>query len=149
MSDSELPPAATRVPPGLRVLCVDDESIIGDLVSRSLRRQLKCVVDIARDGQEAMQLLSSRTYDLVLVDFVMPRMDGGELYRRLESEWPDVLPRIMFITGDTLTPATLNYIRSTGRKLLTKPFGLPELTTAIRELIAAQDDGGKPEPVAG
>lgn len=148
MSDSAPPEPAAPVPPGLRVLCVDDESIIGDLVSRSLRRQLGCIVDVARDGKEAIEFLARQQYDLVLVDFLMPRMDGGEFYRRLESEWPDVLPRIMFITGDTLSPSTLNYIRSTGRKLLTKPFGLPDLTKAIRDLIASQGGSDKPATVS-
>jgi two-component system NtrC family sensor kinase len=124
------------IPRGLRVLCVDDESMIGDLVAHILRTHLHLEVAVAHSGTEALRILAKQSFDLVIVDYVMPGMDGGELYQEIERRYPDVIPRFMFITGDTLSPTTLAFISSTDRRLLEKPFGLPELTGAIREMLA-------------
>jgi CheY-like chemotaxis protein len=134
--------ALTRVPPGTRVLCVDDESMIGELVADVLRSQLRCHVRSARNGEEALVALAEEEFDVIVVDYVMPKMNGGELFRHLEANRPELLPRVMFITGDVLSEATLGHIGSTGRPLLEKPFGLPELTTSILGLLAGQREGG-------
>jgi two-component system NtrC family sensor kinase len=123
------------MPPGTRVLCVDDESMIGELVAQILRSQQGCEVTTARSGMEALRMLGEGTFDIVLIDFLMPGMDGRTLYYRIQDAFPEALARLMFITGDTLTPSTIEFIRGTGRPLLTKPFGLPELITALAELL--------------
>jgi CheY-like chemotaxis protein len=132
-------PNATEhgLPAALRVLCVDDESMIGDLVSGILCNHLGYAVKIARNGEEALAVLKTDTdFDLLVVDFVMPRMNGAEFYRRLTRKHPDLVSCFMFITGDTLNDETLEFIESTGRKLLEKPFGMPDLTAALRDLVA-------------
>jgi DNA-binding response OmpR family regulator len=127
------------IPDGTRVLCVDDESMIGELVAQILRSQQGCKVRTARSGADALRTLETETFDIVLVDFVMPGMDGRTLFNRIQTEFPDAVSRLMFITGDTLTPSTIEFIRQTGRPLLTKPFGLPELIAALGEILAHQD----------
>ncbi len=135
---SDRPAAGARIMPnGTRVLCVDDESMIGELVAQILRSQQGCVVTTARCGAEALSMLEDQDFDIVLVDFVMPGMDGRALFNRIEEAFPDLIERLMFITGDTLTPSTIEFIRETGRPLLTKPFGLPELIAALGELMLA------------
>ena len=126
------------IPPGLRVLCVDDESMIGDLVAHILRNHLHMNVAVAKSGPEALRILARHTFDLILVDYVMPEMDGGQLYQEIERRHPENIPRFMFITGDTLSESTVSFIASTGRRLLEKPFGLPELTGAIRKMLQAR-----------
>ena len=135
MTQSNRSATSAGVLPGTRILCVDDESMIGELVAQILRSQLRCTVTTAKNGEEALVALEGQDFDLILVDYVMPNMDGGELYRTLEVEYPEVLPRLMFITGDILSETTLDYIAGTGRLLLEKPFGLPELTSAVRKMI--------------
>jgi CheY-like chemotaxis protein len=127
------------IPGGTRVLCVDDESMIGELVAQILRSQQGCKVTTARSGADALRTLETGSFDIVLVDFVMPGMDGRTLFNRIQTEFPDAVSRLMFITGDTLTPSTIEFIRQTGRPLLTKPFGLPELIAALGEILAHQD----------
>ena len=122
-------------PNGARVLCVDDESAIGEVITKILRTQLRCRVETASSGEEALRRIARRAYDVVVVDYVMPNMDGGELYRRLERDRPEVIPRLMFITGDTLTPSTVEFIQASGRPLLEKPFGLTDLTDAIHRML--------------
>ena len=102
MTQSNRSANAVGVLPGTRILCVDDESMIGELVAQILRSQLCCAVTTAKNGEEALVALERHDFDLILVDYVMPNMDGGELYRKLEEDYPEVLPRLMFITGDIL-----------------------------------------------
>ena len=78
---------------GLRVLVVDDDGGI----CRSLTEILAgdgCVVESARDGQEALEKLEAERFDAVLSDVVMPRMDGYELYTTIHERWPG-LPVLM------------------------------------------------------
>ncbi len=127
--------AARTIAPGLRVLCVDDESMIGELVAKSLRRQLRCEVVTVASGNDALAAIGSREFDLVIVDYLMPAMDGGEVYRNILARRPDLARRLLFITGDTLSESTLTTIRDTGQPLLAKPFGVRELESAIRDLV--------------
>ncbi len=140
MSSSQAEVGSQILPKGTRVLCVDDESMIGELVAQILRSQQDCEVITVRNGADALQRLESRTFDIVLVDFVMPVMDGRGLYTRVEEAFPEVLSKLMFITGDTLTPSTIEFIRETGRPLLTKPFGLPELMEALSRVLDHKED---------
>jgi CheY-like chemotaxis protein len=117
---------------------VDDESSIGELVGRILRRQFRCEVATAANGTEALTEIAGRDFEIVIVDYLMPSMDGLALYRVLSERRPDLVPRLLFITGDTLSERTLSAIRATGQPLLAKPFGVPELKQAISELLAAR-----------
>jgi CheY-like chemotaxis protein len=114
---------------------VDDESMIGELVAEVLRKHLRCEVRNAKNGQEALLALDREEFDAIIVDYVMPLMNGWQLYQRLEQERPDLVPRLMFITGDVLSERTLSHIASTHRPLLEKPFGLTELTATLNQLI--------------
>lgn len=139
---SDHPTGGPRIMPlGTRVLCVDDESMIGELVAQILRSQQGCDVTTARSGNDALLMLEEKDFDIVLVDFLMPGMDGRTLFRRIEQAFPEVITRLMFITGDTLTPSTIEFIRETGRPLLAKPFGLPELIQALGKVLPARADG--------
>jgi CheY-like chemotaxis protein len=122
-------------PLGARVLCVDDESMIGEVVERILRTRLRCQVEFVSSAEEALKRIGREWFDAIVIDYVMPEMDGRELYRRLERDYPDATRRLLFITGDTLTESTLDFIAETGRPLLEKPFGLPELTEAVAHLL--------------
>jgi CheY-like chemotaxis protein len=137
-------PVEADIPAGTRVLCVDDESSIGELVGRILRRQFRCEVTTASNGEEALMEVSGRDFDAVIVDYLMPSMDGIQLYRTFEAHRPDLVSRLLFITGDTLSESTLAAIRSTGRPLLTKPFGVPELKRAVASLLAECPPGSLP-----
>jgi len=120
---------------GPLVLCVDDEALVGDVVSRILETRLGCRVEYLASGRDALRRLAEADVSALVIDYVMPGMNGGELYRRLCRERPDLADRCLFITGDTLTQKTLDAIRATGRPSLEKPFGMPELTEAVRGLL--------------
>src|SRR5215467_9466664 len=56
-------------------------------------------VEMAATGEEALTLLAARSYDVVLTDFQLPGMDGAELYRRIEEQWPHLARRVASVTG--------------------------------------------------
>jgi PAS domain S-box-containing protein len=132
-----LPPAlppATEKPAvrSLRILIVDDEPSIATGLVRLLRRDGH-TVDTATNGRLALAQLAERAYDLILSDVRMPDLDGPSLYRLLERQQPHLCQRFIFLTGDTLEPATQIFLAASGVPCLTKPLRSAEVRRAIQE----------------
>ena len=81
----------------IRVLIADDEKEIGDLLKKYLERELY-QVDIAINGEEALFLFDQNKYDLIILDLMMPRVDGIEVCRRLRNKTN--VPIIMLTAKD-------------------------------------------------
>lgn len=111
------------------VLVVDDDEIVRELIATILRRSgLK--VDCAADGDAAFRHLRARAYDSVILDLMLPRMNGFELLREIKSSLPELLPRVVVVTA--ASEQTLRDFDSSGiRSLLRKPFDIDELVTAV------------------
>ena len=62
------------------------------------------------NGHLALAQLQKRPYDLILCDLRMPKLDGPGLYRCLAQDQPQLLPRFIFVTGDTLSPAAKTFL---------------------------------------
>ncbi len=111
-----------------RILVVDDEPELEDLVTQKFRRQIRegsIAFGFARDGVEALAMLATDpTFDLVLSDINMPRMDGLALSREMRLAWPMV--PLLLISG---RPAP-----SEPRPFLPKPFRWDTLSRAITSL---------------
>jgi PAS domain S-box-containing protein len=116
-----------------RVLVVDDEPEIGEVLAEILRLD-GLVVDVATGGRNAIERLGHVAYDLVISDLRMPDLDGRALYRELERSWPHLTRRIVFVTGDTLSVDTSEFIAASGAPVIEKPFDAQR----IRELAAEQ-----------
>ena len=123
-TESELVPAK-------HILVVDDEPAIRDLVSRVLARDGQ-TVDLASNGQEALDMILGNRYDCIILDLKMPGTSGQELYRLVDNADPDLARRIIFITGDTVRPEARDFLKATGNPFLSKPFDLGELRKQIR-----------------
>src|SRR5919106_524319 len=97
------PPERTFAPPakaaGATVLVVEDETALGDAVTEALV-DAGFIVDRAGDGLEALKRVGARSYDLIVCDLKMPRLDGPSFYRELEKENAPMTRRILFVTGD-------------------------------------------------
>jgi CheY-like chemotaxis protein len=65
----------------------------------------------------------------------MPELDGPSLYRLLARQQPQLCPRFIFLTGDTLEPATLAFLEESGAPCLTKPFAITEARRAIQRVV--------------
>ena len=119
------------MPASLAVLVVDDEPAIRTAVARYLS-SLGHHVDVAASGREALERLSSRSFDLILLDLRMPDMAGDALYRELIARDAAHAGRIVFITGeDSSSPATQSFLQASGRPVIGKPFSLDDLRRAL------------------
>ena len=109
-----------------RILVVDDEPFIVQLVADMLSEE-GYHVDTAANGLLAIEQIEQHPYDLILSDLRMPALDGLALYRELEQKWPDLLQRIIFVTGTIDQPEYRSFLKETGVPILGKPFDLDEL----------------------
>jgi PAS domain S-box-containing protein len=115
---------------GRTILIVEDEVILATGLARVLRRDGH-TVDMAANGRLALAKLDERAYDLILCDVRMPELDGPTLYRLLERQQPHLCSRVIFLTGDTLEPATQAFLEQSGAPCLTKPFPIAEARRII------------------
>jgi two-component system NtrC family sensor kinase len=119
---------------GKTVLVVDDvpaiTAVLADFLGADGHR-----VDTAPDGALALERLRERPYDLVLSDIKMPDLDGPGLYREIARRYPDLLPRIIFLTGDVLSAEAATFLERTGAPSLSKPFRLEEVRRLTQEVL--------------
>ncbi|MBI2215847.1 MAG: response regulator [Candidatus Rokubacteria bacterium] len=113
------------------ILVVDDEADVAEVLGDMLRNDGHTVA-FAANGAIALDMVSTRAYDLVLCDVRMPELDGPGLYRELERRAPELRRRLVFITGDTLTVETREFLERTGVPSLEKPFDFTEVRRAVQ-----------------
>jgi two-component system NtrC family sensor kinase len=91
-------------------------------------------VDTASSGRDALARMTAESYDVVLTDIRMPDMDGRALYHEIERRWPGQGARVVFVTGDTLTTASRDFVAECGRPVIEKPFLPSEVRRVVAEL---------------
>lgn len=116
-----------------KVLVVDDDDAIRAMVERVLRRE-QFHVESARDGFEAIEKLSSNDYATVLLDLMMPRIDGHGVLRYLETERPD-RPKVIVMTAHLADAETTAAAKPVFR-VLSKPFDISQLIAHVRECLS-------------
>ncbi|HEX8276739.1 MAG TPA: ATP-binding protein [Longimicrobiaceae bacterium] len=127
------PPAAAAEEPApapRRVLVVDDEAGLRRIVRRYLEGRGHRV-DEAGSGAEALERIAAAEYDAVLLDLKMPEMPGDELFRLLRERHPATAARVVFATGDVISPARREFLDATGRPAFEKPFDLAEVAREV------------------
>lgn len=128
-----------------RILVVDDEEYIVDLLSTSLRFQ-GFTVETASDGQEALRRVTDFRPDLMLLDVMMPLLDGFEVCRRLRADG-DLTP-VIFLTARDAKDDMLSGFTKGGDDYITKPFSLEEVVARINAVLRrTQSTAAVAEPV--
>lgn len=109
------------------VLCVDDEEDIQTIVKISLERLGDIKVHFCTDPQHAVARAHEVTPDLILLDFLMPGLDGATLFKRLQAD-PDLarIP-VVFLTAVVVGPKTKDLLTLGAAGVLFKPFDVQEL----------------------
>jgi signal transduction histidine kinase/ActR/RegA family two-component response regulator len=132
-------PSAEALPPtpGKAILVVDDEPEVADVLAEMLVADGHRVTRAA-NGALALDALRRGTCDVILSDIRMPVLDGPGLYRELERQYPQLVRRFAFVTGDTLTPETREFLDRTGAPSLTKPFNAEEVRRAVARIARAE-----------
>jgi len=115
-----------------RILVVDDEALVRSMVLEVLT-MLGYETDAAVSAIEALAMFDHKTYDLALIDFLMPEMNGDELARRLRQKAPGV--KILMSTGFDDDPA-LARAQAEGVLVIQKPVGIERLHAAIHHLLS-------------
>jgi signal transduction histidine kinase len=142
----EAPPVAERAGraaearPSVRrgtILVVDDEPEIAAVLAEMLSTDGH-EVETAANGCIALARLRERTYDLILSDLRMPKLDGAGLYRELERERPELLSRLIFLTGDELGGETTEFLQRTGAQALAKPFDADDVRRVVQRVLPAR-----------
>ncbi|WP_305805411.1 response regulator transcription factor [Stenotrophomonas sp. YIM B06876] len=93
------------------------------------------VLDAAPDGVTGLHLAVTQTYDALILDWMLPRMEGPEVLRRLREEHQSEVPVIMLTARDEL-PDKIAGFRAGADDYLTKPFALPELEVRLEAVLA-------------
>jgi PAS domain S-box-containing protein len=120
---------------GASVLLVEDERALAAAVGEALT-DAGLSVDHAGDGEEALARVRQKTYDVVICDLKMPRVDGMTLYRAIAAATPALARRVIFVTGDVAGTDAERFLDDTGCRWLAKPFRLGDLLVAVRETLA-------------
>ena len=120
---------------GSTVLVVEDEPALAAAVSEALT-DAGFVVDRAGDGQEALRRVDRKTYDLIVCDLKMPKIDGIRFYQKLSTMHPDLARRVIFVTGDVAGTEAGKFLQESGCRWLAKPFRLGDLLRTAREILA-------------
>ena len=111
-----------------RVLVVDDEVLLQELFANVLD-EAGWHVDVARNGDEALELLAARKYDVVLSDIDMPRMNGLQLLRAVRARDLD-LP-VLLVTGHPRVESAVQALEQGAHRYLLKPVAVDVLTEAV------------------
>ncbi len=115
---------------GAKILVVDDDSTICDVIRDILGPGYE--VEFASDGHVATQKIEADPFDLLLVDYHMPGLDGKQLYEWIAGNHPAMKNRVVFSTGDIYHDNIRDFIDSTGCNCLIKPF----TTKNLREIVS-------------
>ncbi len=127
-----------------RILVVEDEPAVAQLVVDVLREEGHHL-DAVLDSQEGLARIARSTYDLVICDLRMPRLDGPAFYDSLKRSSSPLADRIIFITGDTLAPRTAQFLQTSGLPFLAKPFLVQELMLVVNQKLRSADNSGEVE----
>jgi two-component system, OmpR family, response regulator len=115
-----------------QLLVVDDEQFLRDAVAASLRF-LGFEVTAAENGTDALRLARGHRFDLVVLDVLLPDMDGFEIVRRLRREGNRV--PVIFLTARDAQEDKIAGLTIGGDDYMTKPFGLEELAARVRTVL--------------
>ncbi len=128
-----------------RILVVDDEPSITEFVGYNLKKE-GYEVEIAENGDQALEAAAARTFDLVVLDVMLPGMDGYEVCRRLRAT--SSVPVLFLSARDTELDKVVG-LEIGGDDYLAKPFGVRELTARVKALLRRATPGTRESETFG
>ena len=116
----------------MRLLVIEDERKIARVITESLKRE-KYAVDATYDGEEGFNLADSQPYDLLIVDRMLPGLEGTEIVKKLRENGKNM--PILFLTALSTTEDKTLGLDVGADDYLTKPFAIDELLARVRALL--------------
>lgn len=131
-----------------RVLVAEDNVVLGDVIRFNLQR-FGFAVTLARNGEEALRIVGSEPFDILVTDYEMPGLDGEELCQRVRNELRLDAIRIVMCSakGLELDREELK-ARLCIEAILYKPFSIRELTTLLDKLTIPTNEFAPPQLVS-
>jgi two-component system response regulator PhoP len=117
----------------MRVLVVEDELRLADNIATAFREGPGFAVDVCHDGEEALDLVRTVDYDLIVLDLMIPKVPGKEVLRALRNR--DGVTPVLILTAVSETSSTIDLLNRGADDYMTKPFDLGELIARARALI--------------
>ncbi|KQW51510.1 MULTISPECIES: PAS domain S-box protein [unclassified Roseateles] len=117
-----------------RLLVVDDETEIAELIGEMLSGAGYEVMT-AESGAVALAMLAEARFDAIVSDLHMPDIDGAQLWREVKARHPTLARRMLFVTGDTLSPIARQFLSEARCDSLNKPFSKQELLARVTALL--------------
>jgi two-component system NtrC family sensor kinase len=131
-------PAAERTPVASvrseQILVIEDEPAVARLIADVLTEEGHRI-DVVLDSREGARLIGERTYGLVLCDLRMPHLSGRSLFHDLQRRAHPLCRRFVFVTGDALSPNTMEFLKTSGVPHLAKPFLIDELKEVVHRAL--------------
>ena len=112
----------------MRILVVEDEFNLADAIASRLRKE-KYTVDIAYDGEDGLDNGLTNIYDLIILDIMLPKMNGFDVLKELRQNKIDA--KILVLTSKSLLEDKLNGFEKGANDYLTKPFHIEELVARV------------------
>jgi two-component system copper resistance phosphate regulon response regulator CusR len=116
----------------MRLLLIEDEKKVADFVARGLRAE-RFAVDVAFDGISGWDFASTVDYDLIILDLMLPGLDGTELLRRLRAKGKHAA--VLVLTARDATAEKVTNFEAGADDYLTKPFAFAELLVRVKALL--------------
>jgi len=116
----------------MRILLIEDDRDVTRFVSKGLKENL-FVVERASDGEEGFELISQGSYDLVILDILLPRMDGWEVLRKVREK--GIETPVIILTAKDSKPDVVKGLNLGADDYLIKPFSFSELLARIRAIL--------------
>jgi len=126
--------AASPARTGGRILIVDDEPVVLELLSEVLGAEHE--IETAGNGREGLAKAGKGGFDLILLDIKMPDMTGRQMYEALLARRPEIAERVIFTTGDSVQEDTRLFLDSVGNPCITKPFSIDSVTEIVDRVLA-------------
>ena len=133
-SGTPFPFAVPGAPTGKTILVIDDEQWILDLASELLRTEGHAV-ETASSGQQALELMARKNFDVLVSDWKMPGLNGIRLHEHLLATHPESAKRTLFMTGDVVSDTFQTFLGEHQLTCLSKPFAISEFRSAVARMI--------------
>jgi DNA-binding response OmpR family regulator len=121
----------------LRILLVEDDTRLASFIRRGLREE-QFTVDIASDGEQGLFQAQTGEYDLIILDLLLPKIDGIEVVKMLRKD--HVTVPVLILTAKEELKDKVTGLNAGADDYLTKPFGFEELLARIRALLRRRGD---------